>query len=744
MIQLPYGNSLFEFQDNTVTDLIKITSEGAKNNTIHLKSPTGSGKTIMLIAYIDKLIEIGNFDNLSFIWLSPGNGELEEQSKNKMEKVAPHLKTQDLQGALSNGFEENGTTFINWEQVTKKNNKSITDNERKNLYEQIAVAHRKGLNFIIIIDEEHSHNTSKADEIIQAFASILKIRVSATAKKNKKFTWYEIDEKEVILSGLIKRAMYINSDLDQSHISNDIHNEASVLINLADKKRKNILAEYKKINKNIRPLVIIQFPSSSDNLIDMVEIELDKLGYNYKNKLVAKWMAKDKVNLDNIEMLDAEPAFLLIKQAIATGWDCPRSQILVKLRENMNENFEIQTLGRIRRMPEAKHYDNDILDSCYLYTFDEKYKENVLQQVESSFTVTKLFLKDKVKTFSLPKENRDLDFDMVGMKDIYNILYQYFKEKYKLIDNVDRNKQLLSIEGYDMSDNIKGEYRTGKFITIDELKDEKKGETRKLTYNVNTKIHGLDLLHSIDTIKKTLKMSHENVRLLLTNLFSAQSINRNNKLLKLNKNEWYAFIINNSKRIRDDFIELLSGENYQMRLIEINPKISTFTIPNEDFFKFDETLHYTKEILSNAYGHYNNSMIVDGLRSGPEQLFELYCEENKNIDWVYKNGDTGQLYLSIVYLDKLNQQWLFYPDYIIKLKNGEYWIIETKGGEKNNKSKNIDRKSNIKFLAFKNYAKKNDIKWGFVRDKDNELFINNTIYTEDMNNSNWTPLDENF
>ena len=41
----------------------------------------------------------------------------------------------------------------------------------------------------------------------------------------------------------------------------------------------------------------------------MVEIELDKLGYNYKNKLVAKWMAKDKVNLDNIEMLDAEPAF---------------------------------------------------------------------------------------------------------------------------------------------------------------------------------------------------------------------------------------------------------------------------------------------------------------------------------------------------------------------------------------------------------------------------------------------------
>ena len=39
----------------------------------------------------------------------------------------------------------------------------------------------------------------------------------------------------------------------------------------------------------------------------------------------------------------------------------------------MHEDFEIQTLGRIRRMPEGKHYGNEVLDNCYLYTFDEKY-----------------------------------------------------------------------------------------------------------------------------------------------------------------------------------------------------------------------------------------------------------------------------------------------------------------------------------------------------------------------------------
>ena len=44
----------------------------------------------------------------------------------------------------------------------------------------------------------------------------------------------------------------------------------------------------------------------------------------------------------------------------------------------MSEDFEIQTIGRIRRMPEAKHYDIEVLDCCYLYTFDEKYKNLLL------------------------------------------------------------------------------------------------------------------------------------------------------------------------------------------------------------------------------------------------------------------------------------------------------------------------------------------------------------------------------
>jgi len=123
-------------------------------------------------------------------------------------------------------------------------------------------------------------------------------------------------------------------------------------------------------------------------------------------------------------------------------------------------------------------------------------------------------------------------------------------------------------------------------------------------------------------------------------------------------------------------------------------------------------------------------------------LFEQYCEKNNAVDWLYKNGDTGQQYFSIVYVDGYRKQWLFYPDYIIKMKNGDVWIIETKGGETAGVNKNIDLQIENKFNAFKNYVKGKNIKWGFVRDIDNSLYINNTKFAMDMADSSWKPLED--
>lgn len=59
---------------------------------------------------------------------------------------------------------------------------------------------------------------------------------------------------------------------------------------------------------------------------------------------------------------------LLFKEAIALGWDCPRAAVLLIFRKLQSDTFTIQTVGRILRMPEQKHYSNDILNFGYVYT----------------------------------------------------------------------------------------------------------------------------------------------------------------------------------------------------------------------------------------------------------------------------------------------------------------------------------------------------------------------------------------
>lgn len=743
MINLP--NGLFDFQEDCSLFLADTVSKGNSKKNITVKAPTGAGKTIILIDFIDKYLNSIN-PNTAFIWLCPGKGDLEEQSRQKMIKFLPSKHTQNLNDALLAGFVAGSTTFINWELVTKKDNKAISDTEKKNLYDRIKQAYRNETEFIIIIDEEHSNDTKKANDIINSFSARNIIRVSATAKENKAYEFYEIDEMKVIDSGLITRALYINEDVNYS---GDFDSEHGYLIELADKKRKQIDEEYKNQSgqaKDIRPMVIVQFPSSSERLIESVENKLAEMGYTYSNKMVSKWMSEEKINLENITELSASPVFLLMKQAIATGWDCPRAKVLVKLRENMSEDFEIQTIGRLRRMPEAKHYYIDILDFCYLYTFDEKYKESIKSAMSGAYETKRVFLKNKCKTFTLEKQLRNKDLGGLGERETFFAVQKYLSEKYGLSANKNANKLRLENAGYKFDEKIIGNIREGKFITTESVLNEEQGEYRKTYRTVNTHIHGMDMLHAVDGIKSAIGMTSEKTKTVLKRLFFSK-VSSPQKLLSLDIAQYYAFIINNQKLLKTDFREATAKLVEQLQLVSTNNiKTAKFVIPEQELYRYDPSDKDVEEMLSNVYDGYNTAMVTDfcKIRSKSERLFERYCEENDDVEWVYKNGDTGQQYFSIVYLDGLQKQWLFYPDYIVKKKNGEVWIIETKGGEIGDKSKNIDIQVENKFEAFKQYASIQNLKWGFVRDKNEKLKINNTSYTDSLQSDYWKPIKEVF
>ena len=71
---------LKSFQQNLVDRLLKFTAPEYGVNEMVIKSPTGSGKTITLLDWVNTYLE-STHDNVAFIWFTPGAGELEEQSQ---------------------------------------------------------------------------------------------------------------------------------------------------------------------------------------------------------------------------------------------------------------------------------------------------------------------------------------------------------------------------------------------------------------------------------------------------------------------------------------------------------------------------------------------------------------------------------------------------------------------------------------------------------------------------------------
>lgn len=730
------GIKLKDFQINTVNKLLDATSIGSKKEVL-LQAPTGSGKTIILLSYIEEYLKENN--KMVFVWLTPGKGDLEEQSRKKMVKYLPHHNTKNIKDVLLQGFDAKDTAFINWETITKKDNNALKEAERKNLYERVREAHNNGYKFIIIVDEEHLNKTVKAEAILQYMNPEYIVRVSATTKTNKEAEYIKIDELEVINAGLITRALYFNENVSNQ---TTLSNEHEYLLDLAINKRKAIKDEYIKLGVQVNPLIIIQVPSKSDDLIKQIEKILEEKNYTYDRKNLAIWLSDKKENIEDIENNESNQAVLIMKQAISTGWDCPRAKILVKLRDNMSEDFETQTIGRIRRMPQAHHYDNVLLDNCYLYTFDEKYETAVKQELGSNAYDTKvIFLKNEYKNFTLKKITFDNAFDGFDERQTFNILHEYYIEKYKLTSNKKNNKTILEANGYVFKDTIDNYIVQDKIVRINS--DELQNANRiKVSSTVSTNKNGFELRHSINVISSKIGMRYDRTRLMLERMFFKGKL-FTKKFVDLSLIEFYAFVINNEDILKHDFQEAVSQKSRQMKMKFDELKMLDWKAPEMDYIKYDPKMKDTTIYEKSIYMNYPNSTI----KSKSERMFEFFCEHNENIKWFYKNGESSSDYFSIVYVDAVNHKWHFYPDFIVCDKDNKIWIIETKGGENaDGESKNIDIKVENKFEALKEYANKYNINWGFVRDydKNESLYLCNTEYTEDMENENWKLLREIF
>lgn len=742
---------LFKFQDTHEKNLL---NKCADYDEIVLDAPTGSGKTVLACKFIDDYLDEN--PNTVFLWLCPGAGGLQSQSQSVFDNVITGIPSGDVYEFIAETNPEGKVFFINWDKINRTSNVVLQEGEHNDLMAKILFCHKNNIDIFMIIDEEHKYKDT-ANEYIGKIQPLHVLRVSATPITGGGDEVEKIEDNEVISAGLIASGISINNGVSQAIEDSDNLDNDLLLLHLADEKRKQIQEEYDKLGLKIRPLVLIQFPNAHEEWIDRVKNELSTIGYSENSGLVTSWFSGDHPDdVDGIKKLDGQYGFLLFKQAIATGWDCPRAKILVKLREGGTEAFKIQTVGRIRRMPEGKHYGNEILDNCYVYTLDSQFKEGLTNSLANSFYQYQYKRSlSFTSNWTLTKECLNgSDKYAVNPRAVVETIRKTMLEECDLDNNNELDKHELEVtKGFIFDTKLKTQAFEGVARTTHDIMSLNRvfgGE-----HEIDNHADGFIIRDAKRKIASAIGIDEHISNNALKILFGPQDtflsllsqdeidFETNNKLIKgLTLKEYNAFLVNN----RDKLVEIFSKVDEQdfAEIEETDILETQWCIPTTQYYRHHKKMESTDKMYKNVFSDYGNNILIYPNRTLTEKEFEVWCEQDYNpVKWVYKNGDKGSDYFSIVYRVAFRRH-NFYPDYIIELNNGDVWIIEAKGGlSADGSSNNIDNHAKHKFYALKEYASKYpNVKWGFVRAVGAQLYMSTTEWDENVTNQRvWKPIE---
>jgi type III restriction enzyme len=213
---------------------------------------------------------------------------------------------------------------------------------------------------------------------------------------------------------------------------------------------------------------------------------------------------------------------------------------------------------------------------------------------------------------------------------------------------------------------------------------------------------------------------------------------------------YYVIIVNDLLRPDSVLNKVISQalENYRpIRQEEVNKResrakrIESLEIPRASL-SYTDDYEEIKGLSKSAMFPYYLRKDYTGRKS--EEGFIEYIE-SKNVDWWYKNGDSGSEHFAIAFYDEdEKKEKLFYPDWIIRTKD-LILILDTKQGLKGTAgSVDTKRKAEALHEWIKEQNKKgNKIKGGIITKVSDIWKMNdNDEYKIDTNYTGWKNLDD--
>jgi hypothetical protein len=418
--------------------------EDGDKNAFSLTATTGAGKTVMAAAAIEALFfGSDDFDFVAdpgavVIWFSD-DPSLNEQSKWRLSQASDKLTVSDLV-TVDNSFgrerfEPGKVYFLNTQKLGRNSllvrghdpddaaiekdgmgERLMPDLRSHTIWDTIKnTIEDPELTLYLVLDEAHrgmreggtSGKPTIVKQLINGTRGVPGIPVvwgiSATVQRfNDAIAEMEghvrlpnviVDAKKVQDSGLIKDT--INLD-----VPDEVGDFATVLLKRGTRSLRDISEAWANYAKEqgepdtVKPLMVLQVPNSPDPneisvWLDAIYAEWPELPHD----CIANVFGEHRTEIfgsRSVPYIEPERVqerddirILIAKDAISTGWDCPRAEVMVSLRPASDRTHITQLLGRMVRSPLARRIPgNDRLNAvdCLLPRFD---KEAVTAVVKS-------------------------------------------------------------------------------------------------------------------------------------------------------------------------------------------------------------------------------------------------------------------------------------------------------------------------------------------------------------------------
>lgn len=703
------------YQDRAVDELvekvIRLLNASGQRKRLVFKAPTGSGKTVMASGMLARLAQElpertdSLVNRVAFIWIAPN--KLHEQSYFKMKnyftesRLLKPVVYDELDQSIDGYIRPGEILFVNWESINKDNALMIRETERSaSLYD---ITDRTQLDnripIVVIVDEEHmfsGKNAKKSEKVLARINPKLEIRISATpiSQGDEMVTVYRED---VVKEEMIKESIVLNPALNPGDDS-----LTETLIREALAKRNEIAQAYNSLNININPLLLIQLPNDTneantaeDTRIkdEVVKYLSAKEGITVQNGRLAVWLSKEKENLQGIEDLDNLTEVLLFKQAIALGWDCPRAAVLLIFRKMESFTFTMQTLGRILRMPEQKFYTNPLLNKGYVYTDLSRKQVEIASDDMAYISRMRAERRPKLTNVELTStytERKSSDRRRLGpkfrgiLKDAlarqwsltYNpTLFSLFEDDKEPADDVEAKKagnrviaaRTVKIDVSSISVEIPKD-----LVIADEL------GTVEVTNRVRFARTSAELSRVFDDYCLSQLSGWEKYWSLPT--FENALIESFDELLGVDELSTKKIVLYHQNRpffsgvIENALVEYEKTMNMRRKASERDFIRYKWEIPEERTYN-EQSCHEENDV----HNHALEPFVKENRASAPEERFVKFLEANTQyIDWWYKNGESGMSDYAVPYTKAGGEKGLFYVDFIVRMKNGVVFLLDTK------------------------------------------------------------------